>query len=288
MTIFFPDVSEYDRTVSLKGAPVAIARATISNVTDARYDWYVQNAKVNGVPLVAYHFLNSPSLGVSVADQAAYAHSVIGSAPTMLDVETNRQYSATLSDAINWVNTYRKLGGVCNLAYIPHWYWQQWGSPSMAGLASLGVNLVSSNYTTYSDTGPGWTGYGGMTPVQWQYTDAGSFNGAKVDMNAYKGTAEEYWAMVTGGMRMSSGITVPATGNRDLETCVSDLWNEEMQGHSGFVSTDVSPRQQQLNRIENTIKNISNVQGGLTDADRQAIKDLTDAVNALNSRLASP
>ncbi len=59
-----------------------------------------------------------------------------------------------------------------------------------------GVGLVSSNYTTYSDTGPGWTAYGGVTPIQWQFTN--NLNGSGADGNAYRGTADQWWAMMTG------------------------------------------------------------------------------------------
>jgi hypothetical protein len=38
-----------------------------------------------------------------------------------------------------------------------------------------------------------------MTPVQWQYSDDTMFNGRSVDFNAYKGTAEQYQALISGG-----------------------------------------------------------------------------------------
>jgi len=60
---------------------------------------------------------------------------------------------------------------------------------------------VASNYTTYSDTGPGWAAYGGVSPIQWQFTD--NLNGTGADGNAYKGTADQWWAMMSG--------TVPLT-----------------------------------------------------------------------------
>lgn len=50
--------------------------------------------------------------------------------------------------------------------------------------------------------------------------------------------------------------------------------------HSEFIDT--------VKRIDTTVAALSTSAGGLTDADRQAIKDLTDAINALNSRLATP
>jgi hypothetical protein len=86
---------------------------------------------------------------------------------------------------------------------LPHWYYQEIGSPDLTPLADAGLSLVSSNYTAYSDTGPGWAGYGGMTPVVWQYTDSQPYGGQSVDFNAYLGTIEEFQALIGGTVALS-------------------------------------------------------------------------------------
>jgi hypothetical protein len=52
------------------------------------------------------------------------------------------------------------------------------------------MRLVSSNYKRYTDepSGPGWIGYGGMTPTIWQYSSSVPFNGKNIDFNAYRGS----------------------------------------------------------------------------------------------------
>lgn len=205
---FYPDVSQYT-PVSTAGAPIVIARATISNVKDTQWDTFVRDAASHGTPLYGYCFLNHDALGVSAEAQADFAFSVVGNRPVMLDHEPNRNYCATLSMSTRWIDRFRSHGGVVNIDYLPHWAWQgSLGSPDLAPLRQRGMTLVSSNYTTYSDTGPGWTAYGGMTPGIWQYTDAQSFNGVKVDYNAFKGTVAQLRALIEGGteMEQSDGV----------------------------------------------------------------------------------
>jgi hypothetical protein len=59
------------------------------------------------------------------------------------------------------------------------------------------MGLVSSYYTTYSDTGPGWGSYGGATPVWWQFTN--NWQNSGCDGNAFKGTPDEWWTLMMGG-----------------------------------------------------------------------------------------
>jgi hypothetical protein len=222
VTIFFPDISQYT-PVSLAGAPVAIARATISTVTDTHWQSNVNDAAAHQVPLLAYAFLNSGSLGVSAEAQADHAYSVIGRRPTMLDHEPNRGACATLGEACRWIDRFRSCGGVVHLHYLPKWTWSNpagstgLGKPGLQPLADRGMALVASNYTTYSDTGPGWAPYYTGCPVpvaQWQYSDSHLFNGVPCDWNAYRGTVAEYLTLAAGGTPADIGYvtgTTPST-----------------------------------------------------------------------------
>lgn len=95
------------------------------------------------------------------------------------------------------IDAHRKLGGIMNVLYLPHWYWQVLGSPSLQPFIDRHMILVSSDYTAYSDKGPGWQPYGGMTPTVWQYSDSVNFNGAATDFNAYRGHAATVAGAVT-------------------------------------------------------------------------------------------
>jgi hypothetical protein len=200
-TIFFPDVSNYQAGLTIQsGTPALLAKATEgSTFTDGAYAGFRAQAGRVGAVFGAYHFQWD-----SGAAEAQHIHQVVGSTPLMLDVE-NPNVQVTLAGVIALVHNYRALGGVVQLAYIPHWYWEgTMGSPSLVPLQQLGVRIVSSYYGTYSDSGPGWAGYGGITPVQWQYTDSFSYGGMAVDYNAFKGTAAQYRALLLTGSTSST------------------------------------------------------------------------------------
>ena len=205
MTIFYPDVSSYQAGISFAGCVIAMVKATENdNYTNPDYAAAQKRAAAAGAYFCAYHFLHEGN----GAGQASYAFGVVGpDVPLMIDFEPAYNADGTIasapqvSDAVDFVNAYRALGGTVYLLYLPHWYWQgNLASPSLASVIDLGLLLVSSDYTGYSDTGPGWTAYGGMTPVVWQYTSSATLNGVvNVDMNAYKGTLPDFQAQVTTG-----------------------------------------------------------------------------------------
>jgi hypothetical protein len=214
--LIFPDVSQYNSAIP-DGVPLVIARASIGTVRDTSFDNWRQLLAGRGTPLHAYHFLNSGQLGVSAQAQADYAFSVIGpNRPTMIDLEPNRGFCATLDEGVAFADRYRANGGVVHLCYLPRWSWSGWmGAPSLQPLPERGIGLVSSNYTTYSDSGPGWAPYGGVAPVQWQY---GVIN--NVDWNAYLGSLDQY-LQLTGGGHMSQDfaqLTRPIPNTADWMT----------------------------------------------------------------------
>jgi GH25 family lysozyme M1 (1,4-beta-N-acetylmuramidase) len=198
MTIFFPDLSHYKTGVDVSKYPALTTKAT-EGVTfvDSTYASYKAAAAKAGIPFLAYHFLKHGSISA----QVAHVIDVIGRGqPLMLDVETaNDGTVATLTDVYSFADQYAAAGGRVTLAYIPHWYWQnKWRGPSMSGLTTRRIGLISSNYTSYSDSGPGWAAYGGVTPVIWQYTS--TYGTQNLDMNAFKGTQAQLAALFAGGL----------------------------------------------------------------------------------------
>lgn len=191
MTIFYPDISSFQAGISLKGALAVCAKATQgAGYTNPDYARAKSNAAANGTFFFAYHFL----MAGGGAAQAAHCYSVARKTPLMLDVEVDGTSRPSISDLTAFADAFRKLGGVIHLVYLPRWYWQEIGSPSLAPLKSRNLHLVSSVYTAYTDaaSGAGWQPYdwgsGKLDPIIWQYTDALSFNGQTVDFNAFRGT----------------------------------------------------------------------------------------------------
>lgn len=200
MTLAFPDVSNHNGAMTLLAGTVAcLAKATEgTGYLDEYYAHYKAEAARVGALFGAYHFLREGD----GAAQARFAYGVIGpGVPTMLDFEPeyddagNPVSLPSMADATAFRDTFRGLGGLIRLNYLPRWYWAgHLGSPSLAQLADLA--LVSSDYTTYSDTGPGWEPYGGLTPQIWQWTDALPYSGQLVDFNAYRGTLDQLRALL--------------------------------------------------------------------------------------------
>ena len=198
MTLHFPDVYSGQAGIPFTGAPIAIVKATQgTGYVNPDFAPAKGRAAAAGAYLVAYHFLEAGG----GAAQAAHCHATAGGVPLMLDMEEEPNGNRpTVADAVAFTDRYRALGGVIHLLYLPHWYWQRIGSPSLAPLITRGMLLVSSNYTAYSDDGPGWAAYAGMTPVVWQYSSTATFNGRHpVDMNAFKGTLPQFIALATTG-----------------------------------------------------------------------------------------
>jgi len=217
MTIFYPDVSSYQSGISFAGCVIAVAKATEgTGYTNPDYAPAKARAADAGAYFCAYHFLHEGN----GAGQASYAHGVVGSdVPLMIDFEPEYNPNGTISsapqvsDAVDFINEYRALGGKTYLLYLPHWYWQgNLGQASLASLIDLGMLLVSSDYTAYSDTGPGWAPYGGMSPIIWQYTSTATLNGvSNVDMNAYQGTLADFQVQAATGGGTSNTINSEPT-----------------------------------------------------------------------------
>jgi len=210
VTISFPDISSYEAGLMIQSGTVAvIAKATEGTYyRDAQYANFKAQAAHVGAVFSAYHFLKAGN----GAGQADYCHAMVGSTPVMLDVETEGTSKPTVADCAAFIARMHDLGGRVWGAYFPQWYWQQVGG----NLASLGVAIVSSNYTTYSDSGPGWAPYGGVSPTVWQYTDKQSYGGQTIDFNAYKGTVAQLAALING--TASGGSAMAMLDSTDART----------------------------------------------------------------------
>lgn len=197
MTIAFPDLSNWEPNLHLQPNTVTvIAKATEGDYyRDQSYARFKSEAAAQGSIFSGYHFLKAD---IDPAAQADYYHAFAGATPCMLDVETEGTSKPTVDEVIAFANRLRAIGGRAWASYFPEWYHSQVGG-DLSRLTGAGLVLVSSNYTSYSDNGPGWASYGGATPRIWQYTDAQPYGGAPCDFNAFRGTVSELAALVNGG-----------------------------------------------------------------------------------------
>lgn len=197
MTTYYPDISAYQKGIPINGPAVCIKATEGTGWVSSDYAPALHRAAAAGTFPWAYHFLHADFASA----QAGFCHRVTGGTPLMLDFEPAGSSRPGLGDACGFLDAYKSAGGTCHLTYLPHWYWEQLGRPSLLPLISRGQALVSSNYTAYTDdpAGAGWQPYGGMTPQIWQYTANRSWNGQPVDFNAYRGTPGQLKTLVTGG-----------------------------------------------------------------------------------------
>lgn len=200
-TIYYPDVSNHQGEMPLQAGTVAVCAKASEGATyaDPTFEHYQQEAARVGAVLFGYHFLRQGG----GAAQGAWCFKLVGrGVNVMIDLEPVKDAAGnyiskpTVADAVAFAAAYRSAGGLCTLVYLPHWYWQELGSPDLAPLRNAGLSLVSSNYTTYSDTGPGWAAYGGSSPAVWQYTDALTYSGKAVDFNAFRGSIDQLKALL--------------------------------------------------------------------------------------------
>lgn len=185
MTIFFPDISGHQAGISLKGA-LAVSIKITEGTTYVNPDWRRarSDAESHGAFVFGYHFLHP---GNGAAQARAYRAQT--TMPCMVDAERTSTGDPRISDITDFVDELRSLGGRVHFLYLPHWYWQDIGSPDLGPIRARNLYTWSSAYTSYtdSDSGMGWEPYGGNTPAVWQYTDRLSFNGFSVDFSAYRG-----------------------------------------------------------------------------------------------------
>lgn len=193
MTIFGPDVSSYQAGLDLSQSndvSFVIAKTTEGTYyTDTAYPGFRNQAARLDIPFIWYHFLTTEP----AADQVRHTLTGVGDPhlPGMLDAEPSARGGApSWSKIMDYATKALDEGLNLRLIYLPHWYWQELGSPDLTDLTRLGLHLVSSAYVDHGYPGAGGTGwkpYGGLTPLIWQYTD----NQDSVDYNAYQGTVDE-------------------------------------------------------------------------------------------------
>jgi len=211
MTIFGPDISSYQHGLELSrltSASFVIAKTTEGTYyTDADYQGWRQQAAQLGRPFIWYHFLSGEDPHAQVQHTAANVGD--SSLPGMLDAEPEGSFSPTLAQIIAYVDAAHAAGLRLHLLYLPHWYWQQMGSPDLSALTARGVHLVSSSYPGGTgspaglypgDNAAGWQAYGGITPALYQFTDKASDGGQNIDYNAFRGTAAELATLIDGSV----------------------------------------------------------------------------------------
>jgi len=172
-----------------------------STFVDAEFAANLRRAQAAGQLTAAYHYQRS---NASAADQVANIRRVVPTGvPVILDIEAN---SGNVALTFDIVARLRAIGYRIPLTYIPRWYWQQIGSPSLVGLPPLWSsrypdNIAGSPVNEYAGVPASyWAGYGGLSVAVLQFTSSGRLPGysGNLDLNAYQGTRAGLSALLFG------------------------------------------------------------------------------------------
>jgi GH25 family lysozyme M1 (1,4-beta-N-acetylmuramidase) len=211
MTALGIDISEHNPGLIIPtdgSVDYVIARASLAETKkDTLYRSFHDQCKTAGIPFAAYHFVYPPLPGSTYAEQAQNFHAVVGdtSIPVMLDVETDKTTHPTVGNAVGVSRALKALGYRVPLIYLPHWYWNYLGNPTIpAELGALMTSSYGSNSPTLlkqgyvasgGDSGSGWTGYGGRQVGIWQFTSNALVGGQSLDGEACKAPLSSYFTL---------------------------------------------------------------------------------------------
>lgn len=188
------------------GIEFAILKATEgASFQDSKFVAHLNGARNAGLAVAAYHYVKSTA--AAAAQVANVVRTVPRGMTVIPDVEAN---SGGIALAKDIVARLQAAGYHVPLIYLPRWYWQQIGSPSLVGLPALWSSR-------YPDTVGGsipdefadvpstyWNGYGGLTVGMLQFTSSAKVAGyGPLDANAYPGNRAQIDDLFTGGDDMS-------------------------------------------------------------------------------------
>lgn len=185
-------------TVKDEGFEAVICKVSEgSGYRDPTWRGFRNDARAAGLHVMGYHYVRAD------ADPAAQAHTFVehlgdSSIPCMLDHEHG---SGGIDAYWNVRREIEKLGVRVALTYLPRWYWQSIGSPSLADVGPL----MSSSYGGPAPVGrsgfasaiypgnhdAGWNGYGGAEVAIFQFSQAAHVAGQRLDAWAHRGTRVE-------------------------------------------------------------------------------------------------
>lgn len=210
-----------------------------STFVDPAFTTNLNEARAAGLLVAAYHYVRS---NATAAAQVANVRRIVPrDVPVIPDVEANSGGVALVRE---FVRLLVAAGYTVPFTYLPRWYWQQIGAPSLAGLPPLWSsrypdNVVGSIADEWADVPASyWVGYGNLPVAVLQFTSSASIAGHQpIDANAYPGTRTQL-AVALGHAATEEGpmfqsIELPPTAAEEpREVVVALPW----QGGDGGVT----------------------------------------------------
>ena len=165
---------------------------------------FLQRGGAAGLLRLGYHYLDA---GNSEAQAKAFAEALdtVG-VPGMLDAEALAADGQTPILTITGIRSFlaarRRLGARVPLLYLPRWYWERLGRPSLAGLpplwasAYVSVPSAPASVMYQSHAAASWASYGALGVEVLQFTDRAQVAGQLVDADHYLGTREQFATLI--------------------------------------------------------------------------------------------
>ena len=208
MPVFGLDISHHqDLGLDLarcrrEGIEFVLLKSTEGNTfIDSEFAANLAEVRSAGMLVAAYHYLRSSA--PASAQVALIQRVVPRDVPVIPDVEAN---SGSIGLTREFVTRLKEAGYRVPLLYLPRWYWQQIGSPSLVGLPPLWssrypdtvVGTLSSEWAHVPASY--WNGYGGLPVAVLQFTSSAAVAGhSPLDANAFNGTRAQLAALLGGG-----------------------------------------------------------------------------------------
>ncbi len=244
-TVFGLDISHHqDERLDLaraarEGITFVFLKATEgATFNDREFAGNLAEARAAGLLVAAYHYQRTDPAASQVAN---VRDTVPLDVPVILDVESG---SGSVTLTRDLVARLRQAGYRVPLLYLPRWYWQQVGSPSLAGLPPLWSsrypdNVVGSISDEWDDVPAHyWNGYGGLGVAVLQFTSSASIAGHHpLDANAYRGTRAQLAALL--GEEESDDMEIQDLVNFTVTSLVDgnqrSIYNFLVQGEVNFA-----------------------------------------------------
>lgn len=243
-TIFGVDISNWQDGISCKriageGFRFCLIKATEgSSYRDPILHSHLADARSTDMHVAAYVYVRSNASAQAHAD-TLHSHLNDTSVPIALDIENNSGDSVAHFKAVR--DAIQAKGYRVILTYLPRWYWDKIGQPSLAGLPPLWTSRypdMNGGYASviYQRAGTkGWDGYGGLDVALWQFTSTADVAGQAIDANAFRGTEAQLAAL----FNSTTVSNTDTTG--DFLMALSDAEQRELLDNSRYTAGQLGP-----------------------------------------------
>lgn len=161
----------------------------------------LHRAMAAGMLCLGYHWLVPGNEDAQAATFAAAlsAAGVQAGVSDVEDIDSQRRPTLSIAGIRSFHDACQRHGANVAFMYLPHWYWQDLGSPGLAGLPMLWASSYPSNnagspqalYTAVDASR--WQSYGGLPVGPLQFSSAAVLAGYQpVDVNAFQGNRVEF------------------------------------------------------------------------------------------------